>query len=440
MSILSADIVLTIARWLKIADIYMLGGTCKPLRTIIRKNGVFWKNMVTGICPTPLWSFLPLEPDDYLEIMINNKTPENKVFDSLLDEAKRQYILHRLKLPMNNLQALRINLMISTDGIPETVSLMGKVDTDDEYLSKQIDRLRDFRLSEVKIKEEEDEEVDVWKMKFSKRLCTSSGSALGSSSGSGLGSSSESNGLSRSGVHNLDGSGEGNNSQTTNGQNTNDSEPKVSIPFATRMTTWAQMTKKKPFLIQSEKDRVFSLVFERPDGKAFLLWNGEEGKYSQEKFYVLDRSKKTAFNVKEAPSFRYFQHSGGKRVETSLSTDNCNHIYALLKKNINEENKGIIQPRDQNLFAVGEVRNGNNGNGIDGRGQDMVFLRFGSMLLNNRNMNPVMPRVKAYKSWIVKIDFVKWFDEELAKTIPSFVQWLDERKTIDQEKRNDLVA
>ena len=96
-----------LTEFISLKDLYNVGGICKTTRLHIRKNANLWKDIVCKIYPSPFWSEIELDSDDYLLIAINKESTENQL--------KRFYCLYRLKQPISSPKGLGLYLEIMTE-------------------------------------------------------------------------------------------------------------------------------------------------------------------------------------------------------------------------------------------------------------------------------------------------------------------------------------
>jgi hypothetical protein len=351
---LNSDVLFEISKRLSFDEVYMLGGLCSVLRKMIRNNGTFWKNLITTILPNPLWNKLTLEISDYVQLAINCKTPWSLVEQNLERELERQYILHRLRLPNNNREALRIFIAIETPGLPapyDKVILRGELEVDDVELEKLNHNMRARnRLKNSQIQEEE--EPDEWRQKYMKK---SSDPIL----------------------------------------------PERSSTPPPQIVLTEEQQKRK---IQAdsdfrnhEKDKVFNIIFQRADGKSFYYWNGEDGKQSNFRIYVIDRLSGGSMDISKIPEFRSLKNI--QKCKTILSTEEHNEIYKLIGKHLPKEDQGkIVRKNERNLAPIAEPV------AVEpGQWNNMFISAFSRGMLG--------PKVENFKQWILKVDFHDWFQK-----------------------------
>lgn len=98
-----------LTEFISLKDLYNVGGTCKTTRLQIRKNSNLWKDIVCKIYPSPFWSEIGLEDEDYLLMALNKEPIETQL--------KRLYCLYRSKQPISSPKGLGLYLEIITEDL-----------------------------------------------------------------------------------------------------------------------------------------------------------------------------------------------------------------------------------------------------------------------------------------------------------------------------------
>lgn len=357
LKLLNSDVIFEISKRLTFDEVYMLGGVCSILRKITRLNGTFWKNLITTFLPDPLWNKLTLEISDYVQLAIGCKNPWSLIEQNLKKELERQYILHRLRLPNNNREALRVFIAIETPGLPsphDKVILRGELEIDDDALEKYNNDLR-TRNNLKKSQNQQQEEPDEWRKKYIKKSVDPIPS------------------------------------EKSESLNINLTEEQKEQQTAFEKRKIQEYCDCK----NDQKDKLFNIVFQRVDGKCFYYWNGEDGKYSNYRIYVIDRLSGGSMDANKIPDFRSIKNL--QKCKTFLSIEENNEIYKLIGKHLPKEDKGkIVTKNERNVAPVNEV----------------VAVEAGqlnNMFISTFSRGMLGPKVENFKQWILKVNFHDWF-------------------------------